>query len=270
MPKKLEDILTAEQQRILRYTINGKSVRENLQHAVDSEEVVITKAGTLQPAEPRKQVNPFLQTAGCEPPKPCFLLRILYQCAYNKSHIPFSCNDCYKVRANLKTLRETMALRDIATNLAIPSKVGHEVNKQYSQCLYGGYFYTVGLKEAQKKFAEVRTAVDRHPLLGTSIPLSIKRGCSDFEIAHGPSDQWEFNPALEEVEEVLFSLFTFKQQKTKCEALIDKQKTLASLFAVAYRIGDNTYLDFTNGKRLYPEMVTYPQTPDSDEKEDQG
>jgi hypothetical protein len=41
-------------------------------------------------------------------------------------------------------------------------------------------------------------------------------------------------------------------------------ETLTGWIETAFRIGDNTYLEFTRGKRLYPELVAFDPEPAAD------
>jgi hypothetical protein len=82
----------------------------------------------------------------------------------------------------------------------------------------------------------------------------IKRGCTNYEHACGPSDQYTFDPRLAAVEDYFEERFVSppKQEKKYRDA-----KTLLDLIRIAYRIGDDTYKDFTDGKEVFPPVVTY-------------
>jgi hypothetical protein len=177
----------------------------------------------------------------------------LFQGAYAKSAVPYACRNCYKVKVEAKTLRELIAVRKIVGALDVSHKCGPEVDHIYSSNLYGAFMYLDGLDAALRQKESVRDLVDREPLLGPDVPVYIKRGCTPFELACGPSDQYTFFPELQELEPQLFSLFV----PAKRPSALPKAITFAMWIATAYRIGDETYLDFTGGKRYYPKLVKY-------------
>jgi len=256
MTHRLNEILTKEQQKVLEYRIDDISINEILQQAIISGDIFLHEDGTIRLVPTEKKVRNFHTISGFIDRKPCPFLSFVYRVVYKQAIVPNGCKNCFKVKVVLRTMRELVAIRELAKEIGSLSKWGTDVDSKYNQCLYGGYFYTLGLDDAKKRFTQVRTLIDEHPLLGTEIPMMIKRGCTHYEMRIGPSDQWEFDSALEPVEEVLYQLFS-KQKRTKAQKLIDKQETFLNWLATAFRIGDNTYLDFTDGKRLYPTVVTY-------------
>jgi hypothetical protein len=81
--------------------------------------------------------------------------------------------------------------------------------------------------------------------------MTIKRGCSEYEAALGPSDQFEFKPEMAELEAYLRARFRNPNYVDQLNV------ALAYWIDLAFRMGDDTYLDFTDGKRLRPKTVTY-------------
>jgi hypothetical protein len=92
-----------------------------------------------------------------------------------------------------RTLDELIELERVMLELGYPGKCGCET-RTYVQGLYGGYFYNRGLEEGIARCEEVRNRVD------PEIPVYLKRGCTEFEINHGPSDKWEVTDAQREIE----------------------------------------------------------------------
>jgi hypothetical protein len=88
--------------------------------------------------------------------------------------------------------------------------------------------------------------------LGSGVRMVIKRGCSIYEVTGGPSDQWQYTPEMVELEAYLKARFRAKQRQPNSNSVI-----LARWIDLAFRIGDDTYLDFTQGKRLRPTTLTY-------------
>jgi hypothetical protein len=127
-------------------------------------------------------------------------------------------------------------------------------NRKTDSGMYSGYFYCQGLEQARKRYKEIREAA-------TPIPVIIKRYCTEFEIGPtgiGPSNQI---PELTE-EQLAFERhvlnnyigperFIEPQDENEIRAVM-----LRWLF-FARQHGDMTYKEFTNGKYLYAQFVTY-------------
>ncbi len=186
------------------------------------------------------------------PPLECrFLMQLMFKIAYGRSAAPHGCSACYKVKVAPGSLRELVAAWRIAKRVECTSKWGIDFFNPYSQDVYAGYFYTSGLDAARRLLKVVREAFDADPNLGPGIPITIKRGCSEYEIALGPLDRFDFKPEMAEVEDYLKSRFRWPQRAGRGDAV------LAHWIDVAFRMGDDTYLDFTDGKRLRPRTTTY-------------
>ena len=97
----------------------------------------------------------------------------------------------------------------------------------------------------------MREALNADPKLGPHITMTIKRGCSEYEAMVGPSDQYEFTPEMLELEAYLKT--RFRERK----AVHHGSTVAAHWVETAFRIGDDTYLDFTGGKRLRKKTLTY-------------
>ena len=67
----------------------------------------------------------------------------------------------------------------------------------------------------------------------------------------GPSDRYEFTPEMAELEAYLKSRFRGRK------AAPHGHLVLAHWIDFAYRMGDDTYLDFTGGKPLHRKAVSY-------------
>jgi hypothetical protein len=183
---------------------------------------------------------------------PCgFLTKVVFEAAYAKSAVPHGCSACYKVKVRARTLRELVAAWQVAKSIDCLSKWGVDLDNPHSQDIYAGYFYPGDLDEARALHRVVRDAIDADPKLGPDVRMTIKRGCSQFEAAVGPSDGYRFTPGMAELEAHLQSWF---------EAPAIAERTivpLADWIDLAFRMGDDTYLDFTGGERLRPATMTY-------------
>ena len=149
-----------------------------------------------------------------------------------------------------------MALLQLQEEMECASKCCVDVDRPESQNLYVGYFYCIGLDRARDVYQIVREQLNNEPILGTDIPMSIKRGCTNFELRLGPSDKYEFRDELPELEAYLESIYK-RPSRANSDSKRQKQMTIMNWIQVAYRVGDDTYLELTRGRRLYPKMVEY-------------
>lgn len=232
----------------------GKTVAENLAGAVAKGTLLELGDGRwTEPEFPAISTSKFIR-GGPTTKNPCdTCVPFLFVGVYAKSAVPYACRNCYKVKVEAKTLRELVAVRKIVGALNVTHKCGPEVDHKYTSNLYGAVMYLDGLDPALELKARVRQLLDNDPLLGPAVPVYIKRGCTPFELACGPSDRYTFSPELQELEAHLFPRFVPAKRPVDLPATI----TFATWLAIAYRIGDETYRDFTKGKRYYPELVKY-------------
>jgi hypothetical protein len=237
-------------EELMTMRFGGATVAENLQRAIESGALVEAEDGSISlgKTEPGDNwaVVPHQRPMECS-----FLIGFMFEIAYARSAVPYGCQTCYKVKVVPRSLRELVAAWGIGKQIDCWSKWGADLDNRYSQNIYAGYFYTSGLDMARAVFRVVREAIDNDPKLGAGVTMSIKRGCSDYEKFVGPSDKFEFAPELAELEAHLRSRYRVKKRVGL------RPVQLARWIDVAFRIGDDTYLDFTNGQRLHPKMVSY-------------
>jgi hypothetical protein len=231
--------------------LGGTTAAENLRRAVEAGRLIEQADGKLAlPPKPSQETN-WVFVANGTPPYCPFLKNFLFREVYARSAVPYGCRDCYKVHVTPRTLRELVAAWQLAKDIACPSKWGVNFENPYSRNYYSGVFYTNGLDNARAIFAAVRSAFNSEDKLGPNLEMAIKRGCSEFEDAIGPSDRYEFPPELERIEAHLQSRFRAPRFAGRTSV------PMARWIDVACRLGDDTYLDFTNGKRLRVPRVTY-------------
>ena len=236
---------------LLAIKVGGKTVAENLRKAIEAGRVIENGDGGFRLAQNDTGDSNWVAVANA-PPLGCrFLMGFLFEHAYDHGAVPFGCRNCYKVKVMPQTLRELVAAWEIGKRLEFRSKWGIDFNNSYSQNIYAGYIYLPSLDIARAVYKVVRAAADQDPKLGSVVPMVIKRGCSEYEVQHGPSDRYQFAPELEELENYLSE--KFKRTDTEGPRMLP----LARWIDFAYRIGDDTYLDFTGGERLYTKSVSY-------------
>lgn len=232
-----------------------RTALENVENAISKGRLV--RAGNGQVALASGAARPwFLQVKSALPLECSFLNAFLFQQAYAKQAIPFGCRNCFKLKVVPVNFRGLIALRDMLEQLPYHSKCGIDLFNEHSQNLYGGYLYFDGLAAARAAWREVRALMDAHPHLGVATPLTIKRGCTNYEAACGPSDQWTFPDGLEELEASLKPQFAWPARAPK-NYRIERAAMMLRWLRVASAAGDDSYLEFTGGKPLPRAVVSY-------------
>jgi len=238
---------------LLEQRFGDRSVRENLQAAIDAGKLIEGEDGRLSLPRGRgpKARWVFVPNRGYPP---CgFLSKVVFDAAYAQTAVPMGCSACYKIKVKAATLRELVAAWQVAKSIDCLSKWGVDIDNPHSQDVYAGYYYAGDLDAARMLYKIVREAIDADPKLGPGVKMTIKRGCSHFEAAVGPSDDYSFTPEMAEIEAHLRSRFN----APAIAESTDFREQLGQWIDLAFRMGDDTYLDFTGGKRLRPATVTY-------------
>lgn len=169
--------------------------------------------------------------------------------------VPAGCHECFKVVVRPQTLKELFALEKLQLRLNRPSKCGIELRPTVHG-LYGGYFYNQGLEQGLERYREVRRAVDEAPLLGREVGVILKRGCTEFELECGPSDQWQVTEEQMRLER-LVNRWVSRDDVIRTQPEQVLWRIYRQWIEHAYAWGDPTYSEFTGGKPLYPPVVTY-------------
>jgi len=242
--------MTATPDKLLALRVGTTTAGDNLKRAIEAGDVVETAEGRLQIGE-RGPSSIWVYvdhgpSLGCD-----FLMHFMFDHVYGHAAVPHGCSGCYKVKVGLRTLRELVAAWQIAKGIQCRSKWGIDLTNPFSQNVYAGYFYTAGLDGARVLYKVVREAIDADPKLGAGITMTIKRGCSEYEIEVGPSDSYQFTPEMAELESYLKARF---ERSTTAQ---NRARVLAHWIDIAYRLGDDTYLDFTEGRRRRAKTLTY-------------
>jgi len=245
---------------VLSTEVGGKTVGAHLEAAIAAGRVVRRPDGKFELRRAIKQ--PYIGNRGEFGPCCSFLNDFMFTQVYGEKAVPIGCRDCYKIKVAPDTLRQLMAVKEVADDYQCSSKSGSEADKKNTQSLYATYFYFLGLDKARSTFRKLRSAIDSHPKLGPMVKMVIKRGCTNYEHACGPSDQYTFDPRLAEIEAYFWPRFV-RQQPRESRKPIRDAMTLMHLVRTAYRIGDDTYKDFTGGKPLFPPTVSYDPEVDS-------
>lgn len=170
-----------------------------------------------------------------------------------ESFIPLTCQSCYKVVVRPKNVKQLFNLIKIMETSDKTCKCGIETRATVN-ALYGGYFYNRSLEEGQECYDTVRMIIDR--TLGSNVEVMLKRGCTEYELGHGDSLYWEPFEGQQEIEDYITSkVIERRVNDNPSKTTIDIIHS--SWIKYAYRNGDNTYLELTGGKPLYPPYRTY-------------
>lgn len=239
----------------------GRTVKENLDRAVMSGAVLQHPDGRYELAELASDKPPVMDMFMPRGKSlPCALLnRFLFRYAYAEATVPLGCAACYKVKVVTRSLRQLLAVKELAEALPHPTKSGSEIDNPENPHPYGTYLYLNGIDQAREVHRTLRAQIDGRENLGSHVQMIIKRGCTNYERKCGPSNQYRFDPALEAVETELSKRFITPAQRIPAE--IRNQLRLIEIIKIAYRIGDETYKDLTHGRNLAPPTVAYPPEP---------
>lgn len=172
-----------------------------------------------------------------------------------ESFVPSGCQQCWKVVVRPMTLLGLFSLRDLQKFLNRPSKCGIEV-RPYVNGLYGGYFYNHSLEEGLDCYKLVREKVDETPYLGKEISVILKRACTEFEKKMGDSTKW-FVTAKQIYIETLVNKWFVRNEVIRQQPMHAIANVHRRWIEWAYANGDETYLNFTDGRPIYEPVKTY-------------
>lgn len=176
------------------------------------------------------------------------------------------CQECWKVVVRPRTLVELHKLLNLEKVLELPSKCGIE-KRDTVFGHYGGYFYNNSLEEGRECHKIVRSNVDLN--LSPEVSVILKRGCTEFELAQGPSDKWEVSEEQKQME-YLFDDLIVAGDDLRPQPDHLKDSIFRSWIHWAYANGDATYLEYTNNHPLFKPYITYHEVKDEKEKHSSG
>jgi len=199
-----------------------------------------------------------------------FWHHVLFAGIFERKKVPIQCQNCWKVVLMPRDIEELFASYLLLHELGRPGKCGTEIERVNTDRLYGAYFYNNSVDEGLECYDIVRKAVDRGKvyegtILGAPVKVKfsepfpnviLKRACTEFEQACGPSDRWMFDDDQIETERIV--------QNSFCMDIVGNRQSdiqLARVFYYwihkAFQVGDQKYRMFTNQNRMYPPPVTY-------------
>lgn len=252
--------------------INTEKDRKNLYRRVGKLDIIsrirplLEKQGYIVRTEDDKIV-PKMVSAGWDSPwiyvqsDPTARCDIFHKVFYNiLGHIPTYCRNCWKVVVRPQTLTQLLDLYELQKDMGVPCKCGIE-RRDSVFGLYGGYFYNQGKERGIERYHEVRALVDEH--LGKDVPVILKRYCTEFEIGGtGVSGQGDSlttedtTPEEKEMEEYILHHFPrVGHNNPQAKHLV--ATVIQRWIMYAYKNGDETYKEVTNGEPLFPPYRMY-------------
>lgn len=188
-----------------------------------------------------------------------YLHRVLFEHIFERKLVPSACQECWKVVVSPKTVKGLVAMLELLRKLDKPSKCGMEVFRRNTPNRYGAYVYNDSLEEGRACYKIVRRMVDEHPDLGSETKVILKRGCTEFEQAVGPSDKWRVTEEQREMERIAEEIFVVRkgEELQTCQPYHLITHVMREWLIAAWQIGDESYLHFTGGEPMFKPVVTY-------------
>jgi hypothetical protein len=262
--------MTFRDDPLLTAKVGGRSIGEALDSAIEAGAVLLHHSGkvyrpaALSPPDESHEGAAFFQLFRHQGDfrQPCnFLNNFLFDEIYNKATVPFGCRDCYKVKVTTTSFRQTRAIGRLAKTVSQTSKTGAEQATPATGLQFNTYFFNLGLDRARSLHADLRARIDQDPDLGPAVTMLIKRGCSNYEAHCGPSDRYVFDPALEQAEHRLSSLFA-RKRKTSRERLNRRLRRLGGYVRIiGVVLRDRLGLLPRAPNAAPPAIVSYPADP---------
>lgn len=247
-------ILSAPITNFLNLKLGKSTIGENLLIAKERGDVIQHEDGTWSLAKPHLSSANWA-FGSTFTPFPCGkLMGFLFHQAYGRAAVPAGCRNCYKVQVRPATLEQLIATQRIAHTLPYAYKAGASLSLRFQEGPYRTLFYLDGLEQAREAYHQVRERIDNTQGLGPNVTVTIKRGCTIYEIHCGPSSEFTFSDELQAAENALLQ----RLRPAQSSALQPAAVTLMNWVQIAYQLGDESYKHFTQGRPLYPEPVTYP------------
>lgn len=168
--------------------------------------------------------------------------------------VPAACHECYKVVVRINNVKQLFTMVDIQKALNHPAKCGIEVRPTVHG-LYGAYFYNTSKEQGEACWKMVYNALQQIEMM-KDCNVFLKRACTEFEMACGPSDKWKITEKQMKLEMIVHDQIRLSDiTRVQPDHLI--ARVHRTWIEWAYANGDPTYKDFTGGKPLYPPYVTY-------------
>lgn len=193
-----------------------------------------------------------------------------HKIVFNKfKAIPKYCFDCIKISIKPRNVIELIKLMALFQRIELP-------NDNTRKCLvetrteipgtYGGLIYIVGVEEAVNLFESFEKILKTE--ISGDIPISLKRGCSEYDLAYpgfAQVDQGqsgvEYREEWSQYEQIVDQKLKEKNRTFLYESrdgtsfTVDEAKVVYTWLMYAAAIGDLSYMLFTDNRPLPPLKV---------------
>lgn len=191
-----------------------------------------------------------------EPPTPernCILFHGVF--LHYTNLIPQKCQECWKVVARPRTVKELFQLSELQKTSTRSCKAGIE-KRPTVHGNYGAYWYNDSLLEGEECRQYV---IDLVSQISPDIDVFLKRGCTEFEHKYGESHNWSVSIDNADLERLVTENVVIENAEPDNfgQPWYVKEYVRGTWVEFAHERGDETYLEFTGGKPLYPKYVTY-------------
>lgn len=184
------------------------------------------------------------------------------------------CLGCYKVVVKIHTVQQLMYVHQFQVNFTKDHrgtdrfcKCGFE-DREYVHYRCGAYFYNKGLEQGLERHQQVldglrvvfgNDAVSDVPgsYSDGKIEVVLKRGCTEYELAHGPSDKWEMNEQQQALLDKIESCFEIDKKCAFPTPDFVAEHTMFKWMCRGWETGDPTAKLFNSKGPFYTPPVTY-------------
>lgn len=184
----------------------------------------------------------------------CTRYQMIYHAVFGFVHT--KCMDCWKVVARPRNLTELFEVFQYQKELRLPGKSGIEI-RNFVCGNYGSYWYTNSTEEGLDLKDTVKGDFP-------DITVDLKRGCTEFEMAYGPSDRWIHTERSRGFEELLDSILIEVDWDGKPTNLGGRvlphyvnEHTRRRWVEFAFDRGDLTYKKYTDGHPIFTPTIKY-------------
>lgn len=196
--------------------------------------------------------TPWIHRGGAPTPeRNCVLFQGVF--LYYTKLIPRKCQECWKVVARPRTVRELFQLSELQKTSNRSCKAGIE-KRSTVHGNYGAYWYNDTIQEGEECRRYVKSLVSQ---ISPDISVFLKRGCTEFEHKYGKSNDWGVSVEDAEIEKLITDNIVIENNGFVGQPGYLKDHVRRKWVEFAYERGDETYLEYTGGKPIYPDYVKY-------------
>jgi hypothetical protein len=171
--------------------------------------------------------------------------------------VPRACQACWKVVIRPRTLTELLRLEELLLFLEFPTKCGIE-RRSYAPCSryrYGGYIYNRSQEEGLERLGIIREYLSEDDILN-GVEAYLKRACTEMELTFPDSSSWKVSKEQNDIEDMLDWLVVYDIEASHVSKhVLDSVRV--TWIEWAAEIGDETYLEYTDGKPIYTPAMRY-------------